>query len=80
MQGKPELKIAFLARHGNGHQFNPSEVPFRANIAAMKALGVELIVAFSAVGSLKEHVRPLDFALPSQLIDRTKCIRASTYF
>ncbi|KAI8048515.1 nucleoside phosphorylase domain-containing protein [Syncephalis plumigaleata] len=73
-------RVAFLARHGNGHAFNPSEVPFRANIAALKGIGVEVILAFSAVGSLQEEIRPGDFVLPDQLIDRTKGIRASTFF
>eukprot|EP00158_Paraphelidium_tribonemae_P008821 Partr_v1_DN28696_c1_g1_i2_m50301 putative Catalyzes the reversible phosphorylation of S-methyl-5'- thioadenosine (MTA) to adenine and 5-methylthioribose-1-phosphate. Involved in the breakdown of MTA, a major by-product of polyamine biosynthesis. Responsible for the first step in the methionine salvage pathway after MTA has been generated from S- adenosylmethionine. Has broad substrate specificity with 6- aminopurine nucleosides as preferred substrates (By similarity) len=72
--------VAFLARHGKGHHLNPSDVPNRANIAALKSLGVEIILAFSAVGSLREEIRPLDFVLPSQVIDRTKGIRASTFF
>jgi 5'-methylthioadenosine phosphorylase len=73
-------RVAFLARHGNGHALNPSEVPFRANIAALKGIGVEAILAFSAVGSLQEEIRPGDFILPDQLIDRTKGIRPSTFF
>jgi 5'-methylthioadenosine phosphorylase len=73
-------KIAFLSRHGAGHALNPSEVPYRANIAALKMLGVEMILAFSAVGSLREEIRPLDFVLPSQAIDRTKGVRAATFF
>ncbi|KAJ9063062.1 S-methyl-5-thioadenosine phosphorylase [Entomophthora muscae] len=73
-------KIAFLARHGSGHQFNPSEIPVRANIAALKSLGVEVILAFSAVGSLREEIRPADFVLPSQIIDRTKGFRENTFF
>ncbi|KAK9447805.1 nucleoside phosphorylase domain-containing protein [Limtongia smithiae] len=72
--------IAFLARHGVNHQFNPSEVPARANIAALKSIGVMAIIAFSAVGSLQEHIRPRDFVLPTQIIDRTKGIRPSTFF
>lgn len=76
-QGK---KIAFLPRHGRGHFFNPSEVPYRANIAALKSLGVEEIIAYSAVGSLREEIAPRDFALPDQIIDRTKGIRASTFY
>ena len=75
-----ESLIAFLARHGRGHPSNPSEVPNRANIAALKSLGVEIILAFSAVGSLREHIRPLDFVLPNQAIDRTKGIREATFF
>lgn len=73
-------KIAFLARHGRGHALGPSEVNYRANIAAMKMLGVEELVAFTAVGSLREEIPPRDFVLPSQLIDRTKGIRPSTFF
>lgn len=73
-------KVAFLARHGIGHQFSPSHVPVQANIAAFKSLGVRVILAFSAVGSLREDIHPGDFVLPSQIIDRTKGIRPSTYF
>ncbi|EJT99006.1 multicopy enhancer of UAS2 [Dacryopinax primogenitus] len=73
-------KIAFLARHGVGHQHSPSHVPVRANIAAFKSLGVRVILAFSAVGSLREDIHPGDFVVPSQIIDRTKGIRPSTYF
>jgi len=72
--------IAFLARHGRGHSINPSEVPARANIAALKHIGVEVIVAFSAVGSLREEIKPRDFVLPDQIIDRTKGIRPSSFF
>ena len=71
--------VAFLARHGRGHFLNPSEVPARANIAALKSLGVEQIIAFSAVGSLREEIAPRHFVLPSQIIDRTKA-RPSTFF
>ncbi|KAF9537858.1 CorA metal ion transporter [Mortierella hygrophila] len=74
------LHIAFLARHGRGHYLTPSEVPARANIAALKSLGVEAIIAYSAVGSLREELKPRDFVLPSQIIDRTKGIRHSTFF
>ncbi|KAJ1958788.1 S-methyl-5-thioadenosine phosphorylase [Dispira parvispora] len=73
-------KIAFLARHGRKHQYSPSEVPVRANIAALKHLGVSVIIAFSAVGSLREEIKPGDFVLPDQLVDRTKGIRPSTFF
>ena len=72
--------VAFLARHGRGHIFSPSEVPSRANIAALKHLGVKAIVAFSAVGSLQNHLRPRDFCIPNQIIDRTKGIRPGTFF
>ncbi|KAF9134188.1 CorA metal ion transporter [Mortierella sp. 14UC] len=74
------LHIAFLARHGRGHYLTPSEVPARANIAALKSLGVEAIIAYSAVGSLREELKPRDFVLPTQIIDRTKGIRPSTFF
>jgi 5'-methylthioadenosine phosphorylase len=71
--------VAFLARHGLGHRFSPSELNFRANIYGMKSLGVERIVSLSAVGSLKEEHRPLDFLIPDQFFDRTRG-RASTFF
>ncbi|GAA97876.1 uncharacterized protein L969DRAFT_96256 [Mixia osmundae IAM 14324] len=73
-------QVAFLARHGHGHSITPSHVPVRANIAALKSLGVRAIVAFSAVGSLREEIRPKDLVIPSQIIDRTKGIRPSTFF
>ncbi len=71
--------VAFLARHGRGHHLLPSELPFRANIHAMKQLGVEYIISASAVGSLKEEAKPLDMVIPDQFIDRTKN-RESTFF
>ncbi len=71
--------VAFLARHGRNHHLLPSELPFRANIYAMKQLGVEYIISASAVGSLKEEVKPLDMVVPDQFIDRTKN-RVSTFF
>lgn len=78
--GKLKNKIiAFLPRHGRGHFLNPSEVPSLANIAALKSLGVEEIVAFSSVGSLRQEIAPLDFVIPGQIIDRTKT-RQATYF
>ena len=64
-------KVAFLARHGRGHRILPSELNFRANIYAMKNLGVERIVSVSAVGSLKEEHKPTEFVIPDQFIDRT---------
>ncbi|KAL7752332.1 S-methyl-5-thioadenosine phosphorylase [Sorochytrium milnesiophthora] len=73
-------KVAFLPRHGRGHVYTPSEVPSRANIAALKRIGVQAILAFSAVGSLREDLRPGDFVLPDQIVDRTKGIRPSTFF
>ncbi|GAA6018453.1 hypothetical protein JCM10207_000899 [Rhodosporidiobolus poonsookiae] len=74
------VSLAFIARHGPHHNIPPSKVPARANIAALKHLGVKAIVAFSAVGSLKEEIRPGDIIVPDQIIDRTKGIRPSTYF
>ena len=71
--------VAFLARHGRNHHLLPSELPFRANIHALKQLGVEYIISASAVGSLKEAAKPLDMVVPDQFIDRTKN-RASTFF
>jgi 5'-methylthioadenosine phosphorylase len=71
--------VAFLARHGRGHRFSPSEINYRANIYAMKSLGVERIVSLSAVGSLKEEHKPLDFVIPDQFVDRTRG-RISTFF
>jgi 5'-methylthioadenosine phosphorylase len=76
LAGRP---VAFLARHGRGHRISPSELNFRANIYGMKALGVERIISLSAVGSLKEEHRPLDFILPDQFFDRTRG-RVSTFF
>jgi 5'-methylthioadenosine phosphorylase len=72
-------RVAFLPRHGRGHRIKPSEIPFRANIYAMKMLGVERIISASAVGSLKEEHKPLDVVLPDQFIDRTQ-LRVSTFF
>lgn len=74
-----ETRVAFLARHGRNHTFLPSELPFRANIHAMKQLGVEYLISASAVGSLKEEAKPLDMVVPDQFIDRTKD-RISTFF
>jgi 5'-methylthioadenosine phosphorylase len=72
-------RVAFLARHGRNHTLLPSELPFRANIYAMKQLGVKYLISASAVGSLKQEVQPLDLVVPDQFIDRTKN-RASTFF
>jgi 5'-methylthioadenosine phosphorylase len=71
--------VAFLARHGRGHRILPSELNFRANIYAMKRLGVERILSVSAVGSLKEEHKPTDFVMPDQFIDRTFA-RVATFF
>ena len=72
-------EVAFLARHGRGHRILPSELNFRANIYGLKSLGVERIISLSAVGSLKEEHRPLDFVIPDQFFDRTRG-RVSTFF
>ena len=72
-------RIAFLSRHGPGHRILPQELPNRANIYAMKTLGVETIVGVSAVGSLREEIKPLHLLVPDQIIDRTRG-RPSTFF
>ncbi len=72
--------VAFLPRHGRGHRHSPSEVPSRANIYALKSLGVERIISVSACGSLREEIAPLDVVIPNQLFDRTKGIRPATFF
>src|ERR671932_282209 len=72
-------EVAFLARHGRGHRISPSELNYRANIWGFRKLGVERILSLSAVGSLKEEHRPLEFVIPDQFFDRTKG-RASTFF
>jgi 5'-methylthioadenosine phosphorylase len=73
------VPVAFLARHGRNHHLTPTEIPFRANIHAMKQLGVEYIISASAVGSLQAEVKPLDLLVPDQFIDRTRN-RISTFF
>ena len=72
-------KVAFLARHARGHKLLPTELNFRANIYGFKQLGVERIVSVSAVGSLKEEHKPLDFVIPDQFFDRTRH-RVDTFF
>jgi 5'-methylthioadenosine phosphorylase len=72
-------RVAFLPRHGVGHRILPTEIPARANIWALKSIGVELILSVSAVGSLKEEIEPLHMVIPDQLIDRTRG-RPSTFF
>ncbi len=72
-------RVAFLARHGRGHRILPSEINFRANIYALKLVGVERIISVSAVGSLKEELRPGEFLVVDQFVDRTK-LRTSTFF
>jgi 5'-methylthioadenosine phosphorylase len=75
------VRVAFLPRHGRGHRLTPSELPFRANIYAMKLLGVERILSASAVGSLQEKYAPLDMVIPDQFFDRTRArTRESTFF
>jgi 5'-methylthioadenosine phosphorylase len=76
LEGK---RVAFLARHGRGHRILPGEINFRANVYAMKLLGVERIISVSAVGSLQEELRPGEFLVPDQFVDRTK-LRISTFF
>lgn len=76
LEGK---RVAFLARHGRGHRLLPSEINYRANIYALKSLGVERIISVSAVGSLKEELRPLQFLIPDQFFDRTRG-RVATFF
>ena len=73
------MRVAFLPRHGKGHRISPTELPARANIYALKSLGVEWIISVSAVGSLNEEIHPLDLVIPDQLIDRTKS-RVNTFF
>ncbi|KAF8341369.1 uncharacterized protein EI90DRAFT_2965721 [Cantharellus anzutake] len=73
-------RIAFLSRHGATQSISPSAVPSRANIAALRSLGIRAILAFSAVGSLREEIRPGDFIIPSQIIDRTKGTRKASFF
>lgn len=73
------VRVAFLSRHGRGHRFNPSEINYRANIYALKSLGVSRVISVSAVGSMKEAIRPGQMVFPDQFIDLTKR-RASTFF
>ena len=73
------LELIFLARHGRTHKFNPTEIPYKANIWALRSLGVRWIIAPSAVGSLQEQIRPLDIVIPDQFIDRTHH-RPATFF
>jgi len=76
LEGK---KVCFLSRHGRGHRYSPSEVPFRANIYGMKSLGVDAIFSASAVGSLREDIEPLHVVIPNQFFDRTRG-RIATFF
>lgn len=72
--------VVFLPRHGRGHRINPSEINYRANIYGMKTLGVEAIISVSACGSLRKKLKPMDFVVPDQFLDRTNQGRASTFF
>jgi 5'-methylthioadenosine phosphorylase len=75
------VKVAFLPRHGRGHRYTPTNLPFRANIYGMKLLGVERILSASAVGSLQERYAPLDMVIPDQFFDRTRArAHESTFF
>src|SRR6202023_4279753 len=76
LEGK---RVAFLARHGRGHRILPTEINFRANVYAMKQLGVQRLISVSAVGSLQEDLRPGEFLVPDQFFDRTSK-RISTFF
>ena len=73
------VRVAFIPRHGRGHRISPTDIPVRANIYAMKTLGVERIISVAAVGSLNERIKPLDLVVPDQLIDRTRN-RVSSFF
>src|SRR5579884_429280 len=78
--GKVEdVSIAFLPRHGRGHRISPTEIPVRANIWALKSLGVEWVISVSAVGSLREDIAPRDLVIPDQLFDRTRS-RVNSFF
>ena len=75
-----DIPLVFLPRHGEGHTLQPSEVPYTANIYALKNAGVRQLISVSAVGSLQEKYHPRHFVIPDQIYDRTKGIRRSTYF
>lgn len=75
-----DTRVAFLPRHGRGHRLSPSELPARANIWAMKMLGVTHLLSVSAVGSLRDGYAPRDVVIPAQLLDRTKGVRPATFF
>jgi len=74
------IEVVFLARHGKGHQISPSEINYRANIFGMKRLGVDAIISVSACGSLKEEIKPMDFVVPDQFVDRTNRAREASFF
>jgi 5'-methylthioadenosine phosphorylase len=73
-------EVVFLPRHGKGHRISPSEINYRANIYGMKKLGVEKLISVSACGSLKKELKPLDFVIPLQFVDRTNRARKTTFF
>src|SRR5690242_12924996 len=78
--GKVEgVSMAFLPRHGRGHRLSPTEIPVRANLWALKSLGVEWVISVSAVGSLREDIAPRDLVIPDQLFDRTRS-RVNSFF
>ncbi|MCK5785058.1 MAG: S-methyl-5'-thioadenosine phosphorylase [Candidatus Sabulitectum sp.] len=74
------LDLAFIPRHGKGHIYTPSEVPYAANIYALKSAGVDTLISFNAVGSLREEIEPRHFVVPDQLFDRTKGLRKDSFF
>lgn len=74
------VDVVFISRHGRGHHISPGEINYRANIFELKRLGVDAIISVSACGSLKEAIRPMDFVVPDQFIDRTNSGRAATFF
>ena len=81
MTGKIDgVDVVFLSRHGKGHKISPSEINYRANIFALKKLGVNAIISVSACGSLKEEIKPMDFVAPDQFLDWTKGKRQDTFF
>ena len=75
-----ETEVVFLPRHGKGHHISPSEINFRANVFGMKKLGVNAIISVSACGSLREDLKPMDFVIPDQFVDRTNKARESSFF
>ena len=74
------VEVVFLPRHGSKHTISPSEINYRANVFGMKKLGVERLISVSACGSLKKELKPLDFVLPNQFVDRTNSARDMTFF
>jgi 5'-methylthioadenosine phosphorylase len=75
-----DVELVFIPRHGRGHRLLPSEVPYRANIFALKSLGAELVISVSAVGSLREELKPGEIVIPDQYLDRTRGQRPGTFF